>query len=217
MSSASKAERGSEPSHTNFEMYDIDPLNYTPESDKGRIRSRIVSFVHFVAHSTLESGGNHWDIFLETDEGRSVSFEMTPGAFPGREGFLGRLDIIHHPNPFPGVCHKAVSIPAQPGSSVANFLDAIVQADNHRYEFTREGRGCTGWVRDQFHLFAQVGLLPSGSESTVEAAITTAWEKHVSKGLWHVTYGTYLRSRGGREGSERKESRSPKKAGLIAR
>ncbi|KAB5530398.1 hypothetical protein GE09DRAFT_1193951 [Coniochaeta sp. 2T2.1] len=44
--------------------------------------------------------------------------------------------------------HSLLSPPA-PGHSVAEFLDTVVAAGNHRYEFTREGRGCAGWVRDK--------------------------------------------------------------------
>ncbi|KPM43051.1 hypothetical protein AK830_g3525 [Neonectria ditissima] len=183
------------PSHTNFELEKFDPLSYTPELSKNHIRSRPVSAVHIVAHSVLLNGGNHWHIYLQTGEEEFVCLEASPGAFPGREGFLARIDIVEHAYALTYRPHKIVSIPAKPGHSVASFLDAIVQADNHRYEFTREGRGCGGWVRGQFYLFVQVGLLPPGWENTFETAINVAWENEVSQGPWPVTYGTYLRDR----------------------
>lgn len=76
--------------------------------------------------------------------------------------------------------------------SVGEFLDTIVRANNHRYEFTREGRGCTSWVRDQFYLFVQADLLPFGWEGEFESAISSAWVKNQPQGQWPVTYGRYL-------------------------
>lgn len=196
MSSTSQGDRRQQSTHTNFEMHDLDPLNYVPEPKKGIIRSRTVYFVHFVAHSILENGGNHWDIFLQTGREESVRLEMVPGAFPGSEGYLGRLNIILHPYAITRHSQNLLTIPMDRRLSVANFLDAIVQADNHRYEFTREGRGCGGWVHDQFFLFVRAGLLPSGWESQFETMINTCWEDKASRGPWPLTYGTYLRNRG---------------------
>ena len=161
--SPKKEKRAPQPQHQSFEMHNIDPLNYVPEDAITKIRhpQRIVTLVHFVAHSVLESGGNHWVIFLETGQ-QYVRLEVVPGAYPRREGYLARLDIIHNEYRLSRRHHNLVSIPAVTGHSVADFLDAIIAADNHRYEFTREGRGCTGWVRDQLYLFVQMGLLPTG-------------------------------------------------------
>ena len=53
-----------------------------------------------------------------------------------------------------------VTIPATAGLPVAHFIDAIIDAGNHEYDFTTEGRGCTGWILDQYHLFLQLGLVP---------------------------------------------------------
>ncbi|KAF7549720.1 hypothetical protein G7Z17_g6191 [Cylindrodendrum hubeiense] len=208
----STGQGGKKASHTNFEMENLDPVSYIPEAAKSRIRSssRIVTFVQFVAHSVLPNGGNHWKIFLQTGEHEFVQLEISPGAWPGREGYLGRLDIMDHRHMLTHNHHQTVSIPAEPGHRVVSFLDAIVRADNHRYEFTQKGRGCTGWVRDQFYLFTQAHLIPSGWESRFEAAIRTAWDTNVSLGSWPVTYGTYLRDRSGnRRQGRRHEGPNP--------
>lgn len=179
-------------------MHQWDPLSYIPPEESHAIHSpdRIVTYVHFVAHAVLQTGGNHWDIFLQTGEDQSVRLEMSPGAFPGQEGYLGRLDIILLNYALTRNSHKTVTIPAIPGHSVADFLSAIVRADNHRYEFTREGRGCTGWIRDQFYLFVQFGLLLPGWEEEFEAAINGAWNRGTLIASRSATYGTYLRDRG---------------------
>lgn len=210
-SSPSKSEGGKKPSHTNFEMHNLNPLSYTPDSAESQIRSYVVTKVHFVAHSVLRNGGNHWDIFLQCGPDLSVRLEIVPGAYPGREGYLARLDIIRHPYGMTRVSHKTVSIsPQAPGLTVGEFLDAIVRADNHRYEFTKDGRGCGGWVRDQFYLFVQCGLIPTGWEARIEAAMTVFWNENRSQGAWPLTYGTYLRTRNtGRKGKG-KQKRSKK-------
>ncbi|KAF5709782.1 hypothetical protein FGLOB1_5768 [Fusarium globosum] len=198
-SSPSKSQ--GESSHTNFEMYNLNPLSYTPETAENEIRSSVVVTVHFVAHTIVEGGGNHWVISLQTAPRKSTRLEIVPGAYPGRVGFLGRLDIIRHPYGITRHSNKTVNIPAQPGHTVGHFLDAIVGADNHRYEFTQSGRGCGGWVRDQFYLFVQRGLLPPGWEAEFEAAINVFWVQNESRGPWPLTYGTYLRTRNtGRKG-----------------
>ncbi|KFA60698.1 hypothetical protein S40285_10272 [Stachybotrys chlorohalonatus IBT 40285] len=197
---------GDKPSHTNFELSNLNSINYIPESSQGEIRSKSVFYVHLVAHTVLENGGNHWDIFLQTGVSESIRLDMTPGAFPGRYGFLGRLDITKHNYPVTTRQQKLVTIAAARRCSVGFVLDAIIQADNHRYEFTKEGRGCTSWVRDQFYLFVQIGLLPPGYEAQFEQAITTAWIGGVAHGTSKVTRGTYLRDRGGnqRQGQKKK-------------
>ncbi|KAG5748769.1 hypothetical protein H9Q70_008585 [Fusarium xylarioides] len=194
--SSSLRKHHGEPSHTNFEMLNMDPLSYIPEPSKDEIRGHVVTTVHFVAHSVLIKGGNHWDIFLQCGPDKSVRLEMVPGAFPGRVGFLARLDIILQGYGITRQSNKTVSIPPlSPGLTVGQFLDAIVGADNHRYEFTQEGRGCGGWVRDQFYLFVQCGLIPAGWEAEIEAAMKVFWIRNVNKGEWPLTSGTYLKDR----------------------
>ncbi|KAH7303300.1 hypothetical protein B0I35DRAFT_485302 [Stachybotrys elegans] len=189
-------------------MSNLDPFNYIPESEKADIRKRSVYFAHFVAYSALENGGNHWDIFLQTAKNESVRIDMTPGAYPGSEGYLGRLDVAS--DRWGATCrgHKILTIPMDRRHSVASFLDAITQADNHRYEFTREGRGCGGWIRDQFYLFVGAGLLPSGWEPTFESTITVFWENEAPRSPWPVTHGTYLKDRKRTKGKQKRRQQA---------
>ena len=193
---SSNAKGGKKPSRTNFETANRDPLSFIPEEDRNRLRSYHVTMVHVVAHTVVQGGGNHWDIFLQTGEVESVRLEVVPGN-PGREGNLARLEIMRHAYASTHHGQKTISITATPGYTVGNFLDTIVRADNHRYEFARGGGGSSGWVRDQFYLFVRAGLIPPGWESVIEQAINAAWYKNKSQGPWPVTYGTYLRERSG--------------------
>ncbi|KAI0141873.1 hypothetical protein GGR57DRAFT_486340 [Xylariaceae sp. FL1272] len=210
--SSTSTKGGKKASHTNFELHEFDPLSYIPEENKNDIRKTPVMLVHFVAHSVLQTGGNHWDIYLQTGDYTSVRIEMTPGAFPGRDGYLGRIDIIQHNYGITAHSHKTLTLkPTRAGLTVSSFLNAIVQADNHRYEFTKDGRGCGGWIRDQFHLFTNLNLIPSGHDRAFEEIINTYWVKNQSKGSWPLTYGTYLRTRQtGRKGGKKAGKRSKK-------
>ncbi|KAF4334229.1 hypothetical protein FBEOM_11925 [Fusarium beomiforme] len=189
-------------------MQNLDPLSYTPEASKNEIRSFSVTDVHFVADLVLQDGGNHWVIFLQCGPEASVRLEAVPGAYPGREGYLARLDIIPHSYGMARHSHKTVTIhPCTPGLTVGQFIDAIVRADNHRYEFTQAGRGCGGWVRDQFYVFIQNGLIPAGYEAQLESAIGTFWKENVAQSAWPLTYGTYLKARSNERKGKKKKTR----------
>lgn len=90
-----------------------------------------------------------------------------------------------------------MKIPATRGHPVAHFIDAIINAGNHEYDFTTEGRGCTGWILDQFHLFQQLGLIPPEFDA-LKRAIKFEWKGERPARDWGVTHGYYMRNtRGG--------------------
>lgn len=182
----------------------LNPLNYITSKAQIRSPELVISHVHLIAVTRLQNGGNHWNMVLQTDLGQLVKINVEPGAWPGPfgRGYLARIDIALRQSGGIGGSHCDVSVPARPGVTVAEFLDVVVDADSHRYEFTQAGRGCTGWIRDQFRLFAQRGLLQPGYEAQVEQALTQEWEGGLALRAWPVTRGYYLkdlkRNSGGR-------------------
>ncbi|KAI5863466.1 hypothetical protein GGS23DRAFT_596642 [Durotheca rogersii] len=173
----------------------------------GKLGTGIVYAVHFVASTSVSWGSNHWDIFLQTGESEFISLEITARAPLGREGYPCRLDILHHSGDVPRRSHKVVAVPAHGWHTVADFLDVIVQAGNHMYEFTREGRGCAGWVHDQFYLFVRADLMAADKSLEFEEAINTWWERNAPRGPSPVTHGTYRRDRRGRRLGRRSRTR----------
>ena len=173
----------------------VNPLNYITNEAQIRSPGLVVSHVHLVAIMRLENGGNHWNMYLQTCSGQYVKINVEPGAWPGPfgRGYLARIDVTLRESGGPDDVHCDAVVPARHGVTVSDFLDAILHADSHRYEFTQAGRGCTGWMRDQFLLFVQRGLLEPGHEAQVEEAIAQEWEGGLALRPWPVTRGYYLR------------------------
>jgi len=164
---------------------------------------RIVSHVHFVAQTVLLNGGNHWGIYLQTGDEESIRINMNPGELLGApspgHGYRGQIEIVYEATT--GHREGDVTIPANPGHPVTHFIDAIIDASNHEYDFTTEGRGCTGWILDQYHLFLRLALIPPGYD--LESMVSQEWVGGQAARAHPVTRGYYMRDtrRGGWAGS----------------
>ncbi|KAF8863055.1 hypothetical protein BDZ45DRAFT_670672 [Acephala macrosclerotiorum] len=178
------------------ELQNYDPVRYEYGEADVRDPHRIVTHVHFVAQTILQSGGNHWGIYLQTAPNESIRLNMDPsdvlGAKVPDHGYRGRLYIRHRDHAVTRNQEKSVTIPANPGHSVAQFIDVIINEGNHLYDFTTRGRGCTGWILDQFILFEHHHLIPGGYN--LEEVIGQQWDRgHVTKPDIGVTRGSYMR------------------------
>ncbi|KAL5331936.1 hypothetical protein ACEPPN_001476 [Leptodophora sp. 'Broadleaf-Isolate-01'] len=177
-------------------LQDYNPVRYQPDHQRLiRDPHRIVSHVHFVAQTILQNGGNHWGIYLQTAANESVRINMDPSELLGAKspghGYRGRMDIIHRKHAVTRNLVGLVTVPANPGHPVAHFIDAIINAGNHQYDFTTEGRGCTGWILDQYHLFLQLALIPPGHD--LEKAVGQEWIQGRATKAHPVTRGFYMR------------------------
>ncbi|KAH7342977.1 hypothetical protein BKA65DRAFT_505300 [Rhexocercosporidium sp. MPI-PUGE-AT-0058] len=180
-------------------LQDYNPVRYQPDQRLIRNPHRIVSRIHFVAHTVLQNGGNHWGIYLQTGNAESVSINMDPSELLGAQspghGYRGRMDIVSREYALTRNLVGLVTIPANPGHSVAHFIDAIINAGNHQYDFTTEGRGCTGWILDQYRLFLQLALIPPGHD--LERAVGQEWRSVQGRRrptkAHPVTRGFYMR------------------------
>ena len=176
------------------------PVHYVSSERQVRGADQIVHQVHFVAHTVLASGGNHWTLYIQTGPQRSILINMDPGDLLGApspgHGYRGRMDVTLRNYAVTQNYQHIVSIPATAGHIVAEFIDAIIAAGNDEYDFTTEGRGCTGWMLDQYRLFVQQGLLQPGYN--LESALTQAWVEGQATGPSTVTSGFNMRkTRGG--------------------
>lgn len=66
---------------SSHELRSYEPVRYL--SDRAQARSLPVQCVHFVAHSVLQNGGNHWTMFLQASPSRSVRINMDPSEVRG--------------------------------------------------------------------------------------------------------------------------------------
>ncbi|KAH7348448.1 hypothetical protein BKA65DRAFT_361558, partial [Rhexocercosporidium sp. MPI-PUGE-AT-0058] len=93
---------------------------------------------------------NHWSIYLQTGPKESVRLNMDPstvlGAPAPNHGYRGRLTAEPRRYAITRNQERTVTIPANPGHSVGQFMDVIIIDGNHLYDFTTRGRGCTGWI-----------------------------------------------------------------------
>lgn len=140
---------GADDSH---ELQDYNPVHYQTDSGVIRDPKLTVIDVHFIAQTILLSGGNHWTMYLQTGPDQAVRINMDPsdifGAQSPGHGYRGEMAIALRNHGITRNRQALVTIPATPGHPVAHFIDAIIRAGNHEYDFTTEGRGCTGWMLD---------------------------------------------------------------------
>ncbi|PVH75824.1 hypothetical protein DL98DRAFT_314793 [Cadophora sp. DSE1049] len=176
-------------------LQDYNPVQYQPDQRMIRDPHHIVSHVHFVAHTVLQNGGNHWGINLQIRSKEAICINMDPSELLGAQspghGYRGRMDIIYQNCAVTRNSAGLVTIPASPGNPATHFIDAIINAGNHQYDFTTEGRGCTGWILDQYHLFLQLALIPHGHD--LERAVGQEWIKGRATKAHPVTRGFYMR------------------------
>lgn len=197
------------------ELRNYDSVHYL--SDVELVRTCKVILVHFVAQTALVNGGNHWNIWFQIGSKEAVHMNMVPGDLLGapvvRHGYRGRIDVSHGKYYMAKVREATVTVPATQGHSVGEFIDAIVDAGNHEYDFTAEGRGCTGWILDQFHLFVRLSLIRPGLDG-LETAINMQWIDGRPVDEWPVTRGFYMRDTRGGWGSSSGEVGNGRRMGI---
>ncbi|TPX07621.1 uncharacterized protein E0L32_010720 [Thyridium curvatum] len=194
---------------SSHELRSYEPIQY--QSDRTEARGLPVQCVHFVAHTLLANGGNHWIMFLQASPGRSVQINMEPSEVRGApapgHGYRGVMQVSAREIGVSEDRHQIVTIPTTRGRAVADFIDAIVAAGHHEYDFTTEGRGCTGWMLDQYRLFLQNGLIRSGFD-VIERIIGLAWVEGQPISERAVTHGFYMRNTRGGGWSQQARGRS---------
>lgn len=182
-------------------LQNYDPVRYVPDIEMIRSTEQIVTRVHFVAYTILENGGNHWTMYLETGRRSSVRINMEPSELRGAQvsghGYRGVMEVRDCNHAVTRDHHTLVSIPALAGHPVAHFIDAIINANNHEYDFTTGGRGCTGWMLDQWELFTQMSLIRP-EFTAIKDIINKGWVEGVPIETRLVTRGFYVKNtRGG--------------------
>ncbi|KAL4795248.1 hypothetical protein BDV19DRAFT_398926 [Aspergillus venezuelensis] len=149
----------------NYTPRPFKPIQYVPSSQEASILNSPVLYASAVAHAPLETGGNHWSIYLTTSATTAIQLDMTPtytypstGAkVPG--GSKGNLVINALPYLLPGFATRDVRLDVRPGLTVRNFIKVLEDEGRHLYEFNSLGQGCRFWVTEQLGLLLGKGLL----------------------------------------------------------
>ncbi|RYP76992.1 hypothetical protein DL769_003527 [Monosporascus sp. CRB-8-3] len=163
------------------------PISYIPASQRDAIRDLKANSIWAVGHELLPQGGNHWCFYIQVGNGRSVSLDTVPSGWRGTVipgGSKGNIIVGLQDFEAPTQAERISKLDIDDATStVGCFLDVIVDAGRHHYEFTEAGSGCRQWTTDQIDLFYKHGLVASYHQ--VEQAkddILTRWDNGRSLG-----------------------------------
>jgi hypothetical protein len=152
-----------------------------------RALEETVTYIHFCAHSNPENEGadgqpptNHWSLFLEIDESRSVRVDAVPGA-PHTPGMI-ILEIKNYNITERRVFNESSAVPA--GTTVETILQVIIKNGRDRYMFAPVGEGCRFWMATLATDLAGAGLVSNDMASKAVSALQcyfpfpagSAWE-----------------------------------------
>ncbi|KAL4958843.1 uncharacterized protein BDV14DRAFT_185843 [Aspergillus stella-maris] len=147
----------------NYAPRPFKPIQYVPANQQETILNSPVLYTSAAAHAPLETGGNHWSIYLTTSPTSSVQLDMTPSyTYPSTKlagGSKGNLVISALPYLLPSFATRDVRLDVSPGLTVGDFVDVLEKEGRHRYEFSELGEGCRFWVTEQLGLLLGKGLL----------------------------------------------------------
>ncbi|OJD18254.1 hypothetical protein AJ78_01693 [Emergomyces pasteurianus Ep9510] len=169
------------------------PLRYIPAEEKEAMLNLTVLWVDAAAHGRLPKGGNHWCFYLRVSDDRSVRVDISPSysvpsvVMPG--GSKAIMIVSHLPSPVSNSATKVVRLDVPPGSTTRDFINSIVNAKRHQYEFNAEGQGCRFWVDHQITLFESQGFFLHGSQITeAKNAIRTQYPDQIQ---YPLVIGSY--------------------------
>lgn len=130
---------------------------------------------------------------------------LTIGAKIIDHGNRGKLHLRYDTWAQSNQCEYVVTKPVNGQHSVPDFIDAIVAAGHSKFDFTTNGRGCTGWVLDQYELFAKEGFIES--EFDLKGVMEQEWQGGRATKASKITRGFYMKDtrEGGWAGPEEAE------------
>lgn len=162
------------------QMTDSSLVHFVPANREAAILDASVSRIFVVAHEALGST-NHWSLYLQTSSDGSVHIDCQPShSIPStvlKGGSKANLIISELPTKVIDFNTEAqFVVDVEPGLSVRQVYDCIVENGRHKYEFDENGVGCRNWVTDQLDLFYQAELLiDDGQIAEAKAGILTQW------------------------------------------
>ncbi|KAL4951553.1 hypothetical protein BDW69DRAFT_169768 [Aspergillus filifer] len=156
------------------------PIQYVPASQQDAILTSPVLYASAVAHAPLETGGNHWSIYLAISKTEAIQLDMTPSyTFPATNvsgGSKGNLVISALPYLLPGFATRDIRLDVSPGVTVGRFVKVLEKEGKHLYEFNSLGQGSRFWVTEQLGLLLKSGLLVDFEQiDEARDAILTQW------------------------------------------
>jgi hypothetical protein len=115
---------------------------------------------------------NHWTIYLEIPQERSICLNMLPNSTTGEPGtlFIERLenimskDVVHH-----------ISFPAVQGLSARHVIDRITAKHYHQYRYGEQMLECRYWAYVVMKDFRDAGYI-EGNDTEVYAAVSSTWK-----------------------------------------
>jgi len=177
----------------NFKPPPFEPVKFTPSAQKQEMLDLNVNLLYVVCHETLAEGGNHWCMYLDTGNERSVQTDTVPSySIPSVKisgGSKAFMLINYLPYTISPSAQKIVGIKVRAGIKVQEFVDLLIQQNRYRYQFDAADQGCRYWTDDQITLFQKSGLIVDSSQilEAREAILT----KYPSQVRYPLVVGNY--------------------------
>jgi len=165
---------------------------YIPAGEKDKIYALPVVKISAVGHGLLENGGNHWCFYLTVSADTSVRVDISPSySIPGTtlkggsKAFIVVSDLSYL---LSTSAQKVCEFEIKDSLSVGDFLDVLVNAGRHKYEFNSLGQGCRKWTTDQITLFEERGVFKASEAAAAKDAILT---EHPTGRRYPLVFGAY--------------------------
>lgn len=137
-----------------------------------------VTHIHVIAHENQDNLGsdgypptNHWSMYLQTDQNRSVHVDTAPGDV-GRPGMIVLED---ERCALPNERTHQVSWTVPEGTSIATILKVLHDNRRDHYVYAPIGEGCRFWLHTVAADFAEAGVAPREKAEEVQSAVRHYW------------------------------------------
>jgi hypothetical protein len=177
----------------NFTAPAFEPVVFIPAKTESEIRALPVQRIYAVAHEELPNGGNHWCLYLQFDEDRSVCIDVTPShGIPSTvlaNGSKANMLIARLRCLYSTAATHHVSLSVRDDLTVGTVVDLLVREGRERYEFDADGRGCRQWTGDQIALLEGKEYVTSAAEA--EEARDAISKQYPSGAQYPLAMGAY--------------------------
>ncbi|KAI0430902.1 hypothetical protein F5Y09DRAFT_341225 [Xylaria sp. FL1042] len=165
--------------------------NWDTNKLRGSDLTRAIVALHLVAYysQTMEEGyvpfqpTNHWCLFLEFGNGKSVRLEVVPGS--GSDGLRAQVRLTSRAHPCTSNYAHKVTYDLNSGVCLEDLVQICQTKGRQRYEFAEGWEGCRYWNYVFIKDLESSSILPRGATDQARDAMSY---------FYHSVYGVQRRS-----------------------